>query len=34
MADTNQGSKALQGFSATIGKDALASVVVFLVACT
>jgi MFS superfamily sulfate permease-like transporter len=32
MMHSIQGSKALQGFRATIGKDALASVVVFLVA--
>jgi MFS superfamily sulfate permease-like transporter len=32
MSHANQGSKGLQGFRATIGNDALASVVVFLVA--
>lgn len=32
MSHSVQGSKAVQGFRATIGKDALASVVVFLVA--
>jgi MFS superfamily sulfate permease-like transporter len=32
MSQTTQGSKSLQGFRATIGNDALASIVVFLVA--
>ena len=32
MSQVTQGSKGLQGFRATIGNDALASVVVFLVA--